>query len=186
MSKAHFWSIFKFEIISRSKILADPVSIAIALRAAFRSNIQEGQLAYGFKKKPIDQIRAKTTPDIPEEKLFKINSKVIEFKKPKYSEEDEFNVNESDEEFGAVKHSESKNCDANGFYYSDLGYTDSKEKDVKFVKVPLSTTASPDVHSITESECTGRIINLPCKNCYAGQLTAEYADSQNHEATITR
>lgn len=158
------------------------MSIAIAMRAAQRSTIQEDQLNYGFKKRPIDQLpRAKKLPNFQEEKLFDINARVIEFKKPTYPEEDEFRIDESDEEMGTYSQSKTINqnekCD--GFAYSDIGFSELTGRDGKFVNVPISTTPNPFHVPLVEGECTGRIIDLPDEsNTYWEQLLAEYMTQQ--------
>lgn len=160
------------------------MSIAIAFRAAQRSTIQEDQLNYGFKKRPIDQLpKPKKYPNIPEEKLFDINSKVIEFRKPTYPEEDEFKIEESDEEMNTQSQSQSKTADqeepCNGFSYSDIGFSELTGGDRKFVNVPISTTPNPFNVPLIESERTGRIINLPEESkTYLEQLLAEYMSQQ--------
>lgn len=163
--------------VFRPRIQADPVSLAIAWRAAQRSNIQEDQLNYGFKKRPIDQLpRARTYPNIPEEKLFDLNSRVIEFKPPTYPEEDEFRIDESDEEMGSYTQRKTNDQDkeCSGFAYSDIGYSELSGKDPRFINVPLSTTPNPCA-PITDNEYTGRIITLPDeRNNYMEQLIAEY------------
>lgn len=148
------------------KIPADPVSISIAVRAAQRTYVPEGQLAYGFKKRPIDLVRPKVWRNIPEEKLYSLNSKVIEFKKPCACEEDEFKVDESEEEedydstFGQRDDSRTPS-DSPCFAYSDIGYSPMESCDQKFRNIPISTTPSPCEVPLCESKLTGRIIQLP-------------------------
>lgn len=146
------------------------------MRASQRSNVAEGQLDYGFNqkfKRPIDQPTRKIiSPSIDEEKLFDMNAKVIEFKKPKYSEEDEFDV--SDEEFGCRRESKKVIPNPLGFYYSDIGYSDAKGNDRKFVNVPISTTPSP-ASATFSPELMGRIIDVQeDENSYLEQMMAEY------------
>lgn len=154
------------------------MSIAIAKQAAQRSSnkIKESQLAYGFKQKPIDQPRRKFIGhNIPEERLFDINAKVIEFKRPKYSEESEFDVDESDEEELSVS-SRKKPMTTNSqfFYYSDIGYSESMGTDKKFVNVPVSTTPNP-IKATINPDCLGKIIDVvDDRNIHLEQLLAEY------------
>lgn len=161
----------------RPKIPADPISISIAMRAAQRSTVDEGIMDYGFNqkfKRPIDQpTRKLISPIIDEEKLFNMNAKVIEFKRPKYSEEDEFA--DSDEEFGSPRKSKKVVSNPSYFYYSDIGYSDVQNNNQKFVNVPISTTPSPE--SVTFGpEYMGRIIDVPeDENSYREQIMAEYA-----------
>lgn len=177
----------------RPRIPADPVSIAIALRAAERSTIQEGQLTYGFKKRPIDQLpRRKVYPNIPEEKLFDHKSRVIELKKTIDSEEDEFKIDESDEEFPYKTPDKSRtdNLEKDCLYsYSDLGFSESTDRGAKFVEIPISTTPGPYIEPIAESDCDGRIIDLPeggSQSCL-DQLLAEYiARECGPKETLTR
>lgn len=110
-----------------------------------RSNVPEGQLSYGFKKRPIDQPTIKIIPNIPEEKLYDVRSKVIEFKKPKCSEESEFENSDEDEEEEPCNRKRYNLKRVHGFSYSDLGYHESNAQDVQFVDVPISTTARPEV-----------------------------------------
>lgn len=145
------------------------------MRAAQRSTIKEGQLTYGFQQKPIDQPRKKImSPNIPEERLFDISAKVIEFKKPKYFEESEFDVDESDEELNVDSRQKPIASNSPCFYYSDIGYSESTGTDRKFVNVPISTTPSPTEAPINP-DCLGRIIDIPeDRNIYLEQLQAEY------------
>lgn len=168
------------KIISRPKIEADPVSIGIAIQAAQRSLIKykEGQLAYGFKQRPIDQPRRKIIGhNIPEERLFDINAKVIELKRPKYSEESEFDVDESDEELSVSSRARPMTANPKCSYYSDIGYSESTGTDKKFVNVPVSTTHNP-IKSSINPDCLGQIIDVPDeRNIYLEQLLAEYERS---------
>lgn len=146
------------------RIPADPVSISIAVRAAQRTYVPEGQLEYGFKKRPIDLVRTKVWRNIPEEKLYSMNSKVIEFKKPNGCEEDEFKVDESGEEDDSTfaQHDDSKiPSDSPCFAYSDIGYSPMESCDQKFRNIPISTTPNPCDVPLCESELTGRIIQIP-------------------------
>lgn len=156
-------------------MLADPISIAIALRAAQRPNIQEGQLDYGFKEKPINEPHKKINRiNIPEENLFNLNARVIEFKKPKYSEESEFDIDESEEKHTDRSYGESKQIsNPKCFYYSDIGYLESNGDDKKFVNVPVSTTPSPIIRTI-DPNCMGRIIDIPDDNSYLDHIQSEY------------
>lgn len=157
------FSILEFNIYS-PKIPADPVSIAIAVRAAQRTYVPEGQLEYGFKKKPIDSVRAKVWRNIPEEKLYSINSKVIEFKKPHDTDgNDEFKLEDSEEDDSAIVQRDDKiPSDTPCFAYSDIGYSAMESCDQKFRNIPISTTPNP-CEPLCESELTGRIINIPGK-----------------------
>lgn len=157
----------------RPSIPADPISIAIAMRAAQRSNVPEGILDYGFKQRPINEPARKIiSPNIDEEKLFNMNAKVIEFKKPKYSEEDE--LDESDEEFGSYRVNKKVSPNPRCFYYSDIGYSESMAKDRKFMNVPISTTPSPASATINP-EYMGKIIDIQNdENSYVEQMMAEY------------
>lgn len=141
------------------------MSIAIAVRAAQRTYVPEGQLEYGFKKKPIDLVRRKVWKDIPEEKLYSINSKVIEFKKPIDTEDDEFKLEESDEEDDLTYDQRDSQIpsDTPCFAYSDIGYSAMQPCDRKFRNIPISTTPNPCNVPLCESELTGRIIHLPEK-----------------------
>lgn len=142
------------------------MSIAIAVRAAQRTYVPEGQLEYGFKKNPIDLVRGKVWRHIPEEKLYSIDSKVFEFKKPNDSEEDEFKLEESDEDendSSFVRQNSKIQSDAPCFAYSDIGYSAMDSCDQKFKNIPISTTPNPCDIPLTESELTGRIINIPDK-----------------------
>lgn len=126
----------------------------------------EGQLEYGFRKKPIDLVRRKVWRNIPEEKLYSINSKVIEFKKPSNCDEDEFKLEEeSDEEDDAAfaPRDDKPAADAPCFAYSDIGYSAMESCDHKFRNIPISTTPNPCDTPLRESELTGRIISIPEK-----------------------
>lgn len=158
------------------------------MRASQRSTVQEDQIAYGFKVKPVDQPRVTVFRNIPEEKLFAINSKVIEFKKPNYSAESEFDIDESDEELASNKRAEIRQLDGRSLTYSDIGYAESMANDRKFINVPISTTPNPNYIDPSESECTGRIIQLEHDdNSYVEQLLSElgYPECKVKE-TMTR
>lgn len=140
------------------------MSISIALRAAQRSTIKEGQLSYGFKKTPIDRLPGpKVWRNIPEEKLLTLTARAIELKKPKGWEEDEFKVDDSDEDTSIS--TQSKPIDTSCVpSYSEIGYSESLSNYRKFVNVPISTTPNPCAIPLVESEYTGRIINVPPRN----------------------
>lgn len=151
---------FALNITFSPRIAADPVSIAIAVRAAQRTYVPEGQLEYGFKKKPIDSVRGKVWRNIPEEKLYSINSRVIEFKTPNNSEEDEFKIDESEEDETIVRHHSKIPSDTPCFAYSDIGYSEADSCNRRFKNIPISTTQNPCDIPLTESECTGRIVKI--------------------------
>lgn len=105
-------------------------------------------MAYGFKERPIDQSNfRKSVPNIPEERLFSVNSQVIEFKKPAYSEEDDEDseFDDDDENESAERYNRRKPEPAvpYGYSYSDIGFKTSRSKDPRFVNVPVSTTPRP-------------------------------------------
>lgn len=167
----------------RQRIPADPVSIAIALRAAQKSTINEDQLVYGFKKQPINQLpRAKIYPNIPEERLFQLNSKVIEFQLPNDSEEDEFKIDDGDEEFTVdtkKTQSQSHDFEKTCLSYSDIGYAETNGKYPKFEDIPISTTPNPYIAPTINPNCNGRIIDLPKEKYYDNdfdQFLAEYLE----------
>lgn len=163
----------EFDFDSRPQIQADPISIAIALRAAQRSTIQEGQLTYGFQKKPIDQLpRPKIRPNIPEEKLFAINSKVIEFQQPNESVEDEFKIDDSDEVYtiGTKTEYQPQHFDKSCLSYSDIGFSESMSQYPKFKNVPISTTPNPYIAPTIDPIYNGRIITLPEEKRCANEL----------------
>lgn len=164
------------------------MSIAIALRAAQRSTIKEGQLEFGFKQKPIDlPRRRKISPNIPEEMLFDINGKVIEFKKPNFSGETEFDLDDSDEEL-SINARQKPAVNPQCFYYSDIGYAESTSVDRKFKNVPISTEPSPTEAPINP-DCLGKIIDISTGNSYSEDLLAEYGKScqcDTHINTMTR
>lgn len=159
-------------MIFRPKILADPISIALAMRASQRPTIQEGQLSYGFKEKPVNEIRATAFRNVPEENLFALNSKVIEFKPPS-KVNSEFELDDSEEESETDTYVESKNMDSRCLSYSDIGYSETSGKDRKFINVPISTTPNPMYIDPSESELTGRIICIEDENTYESQLLSE-------------
>lgn len=157
------WLILPFNTF-RPRIPADPVSIAIAVRASQRTYVPEGQLEYGFKKRPIDAVRRKVFRNIPEEKLHSLHNKVIEFKKPNDSEEDEFRIDDSDEDDSPCARPNSEyQSDTSCLAYSDIGYCPTKTCDRKFKNVPCSTPNPCRLPPLVESECTGRIIDIPEK-----------------------
>lgn len=151
------------------------MSIAIAARAAQRTYVPEGQLEYGFKTTPIDLVRRKVWRNIPEEKLYSIDSKVIELKTPNDSEDDEFKIEENDEDESIVRHHTKVPSDIH-FAYSDIGYSETKSYDRKFKNIPISTTQNPCDIPLGESELTGRIISIPDKteNEYIQEYLTEY------------
>lgn len=138
------------------------------MRSSIRSRIPEGQLNYGFKKRPLDQPTIKIQPNIPEEKLFNVNAKVIEFKKPKC---DDFESDSEDADADAESDDDdeededkyrirwdTKKKSLHSYSYSDLGYRESKSRNVKFVNVPISTTPAPAVYR--DPSHYGSIINI--------------------------
>lgn len=108
---------------------ADPVSIGLAfsVNMAKEFSVPESKLSYGFNKIPIDGLPKITKSDIPEEKLWKIDTgKVIEFKKTNYQPQEE----EFEEEEEEVVNSN----DAPEAYisYGDLGYGPISVKNPRF------------------------------------------------------
>lgn len=132
---------------------ADPVSIDIAYRAALRSTVPEGSLAYGFKERPINLPKIKIVSNVPEEKLFSVNPRVIEFKKPKFYDEgeidddDEFDDDNNDSCECVNRRKFDKTCPM-GYTYGEIGYKHAKGKDPKFIDVPISTTPRPNCHQM--------------------------------------
>lgn len=112
-----------------------------------RSNVKEGQLAYGFQQQPIEQRRVKIIPNIPEEKLYDIKSKVIEFRKPNYAEEsssEEISDEQPDDEDDEIDEKDRsdenvfvrrkpKKCRKNQSSYGHLGYHEVRSKGGRLV-----------------------------------------------------
>lgn len=145
-------------------------------------------LDYGFRQKPIDQPAKKTiSPNIEEEKLYKMNAKVIEFKSPTYSEEDV--SDENDEDFAIQRERKKVIENPRCFYYSDIGYSEASNRDRKFINVPLSTTPKPFTATYSP-ELMGRIIDIPDdENTYAEEMMADYerqCNCNNHKEVFTR
>lgn len=161
-------------------IPADPISIAIALRSSYRSRVPEDQLAYGFKKKPLDQQRIKNYPDIPEEKLFNVNAQVIEFKKPSFDSEEEEDEDEfEDDGFKNKK----EQVTSFGSTYTDLGYYEVEPTYRKYLNIPISTTPFPRLH--LPHECAGRVVDVSHENDdYRPAESAERCSI--HEFPLTR
>lgn len=140
----------------------------------------EDQLAYGFKKKPLDQQTIKNYPDIPEEKLYNVNPQIIEFKKPSFNSEEE-EEDEDDEEGFENK----KQCTKTfGSTYTDLGYREVIPMDRKYYNVPISTTPMPRVY--LPYECSGRVVEVSSEseNDYRPAELAEKCPI--HEFSLTR
>lgn len=180
---------FSNSIIFSPRIPADPVSISIAMRNSQRIHVPEGQLEYGFKKKPIDGIRRKVFRNIPEERLHSLNKKVLELQQSDESEEDEFKIDDSDEEDDSPR--ARPNCERSPdgvFAYSDIGYKTTESRDRRFKSVPCSTTPNPCPPPMIDPECEGRIITLPEKSVdeeYAEYL-AEYVAKHAPRELMTR
>lgn len=133
---------------SQKPIPVDPISLALAYQQTLRSNVKEDLLAYGFQKQPIEQRRVKIISNIPEEKLFDIKSKAIEFRKPHRSASEEFSPegisdeqeNDEDEEIDDLNKSDEnifvrrkpKKCQKNPSY-GHLGYDEVRSTGGKFV-----------------------------------------------------
>lgn len=152
------------------------------MRASQRSTVPEGQIAYGFKGKPIDQPRVAVFRNVPEENLYALNSKVIEFKKPNYSAESEFDIDDSDEDQQAIAIShraESRKFNSKCASYSDIGYLEAMPNDRKFVNVPISTTPDPRQLDVIDPECFGQIIRIEDdENSQIRQILSEHGYSQ--------
>lgn len=169
--------------IYRTSPQADPVSIALALSSERQTHEGEGRIAYGFKRRPIEQRTIKTHPNIPEENLFNLHGKVIEFKKPKQSEECGCDCEEdgSDEDSQTVDQQETNTVNKQCYSYSDIGYAESTGNERKFVNVPISTTPKPRVAPVLNG---GQIITLddPCDH-----VLSEYRVYYNcgHQESMT-
>lgn len=137
-----------------------------------RSKVKEGQLAYGFQQQPIEQRRIKIIPNIPEEKLFDIKSKVIEFRKPKYSEEsssEEISDEQYDDEDEEIDEKDQSNenvfvrrkpkkCRKNPSY-DHLGYHEVRSKGRKLVdKKP--EPKPPKRKPCSSSMCFGTVMKV--------------------------
>lgn len=174
-----------FLLISRPKIPADPISILIAMKA--QQTLKEGQMDYGFKKKPIELPRVKiVAPNVAEEKLYDLNGKVIEFKRPSFhSEESEYDDDDVDQLCGSDEdesHERRKETHPQRYYYSDLGYRELSENDNKFVNIPISTTPGPPIIP-PHPYYMGKIVNFTPQQLYLQQLWDAYERSyqQHHQ-----
>lgn len=174
---------FFFFFCSKEPVLADPISISLAMKAAHRSNVPEGQLAYGFKKRPIEPRKiCKLRPNIPEEKLFDMGAKIIEYRKPKASEEEsEFDLeNEDDDEF-------EKSCDRKRHFpkplhsltYSELGYDETSGRDPKFVNVPIKKPPPTSEDAVYVDSHYGAVVNDDAVD-EAYYLPREYCSFAEH------
>lgn len=168
------------------------MSIAIAVRASQRTHVPEGHLDYGFKKKPLDGVRRKIFPNIPEEKLHSLNSKVIEFNPcADDSDEDEFRIDDSNEEDDSPCKEKKGELKSNSpcLAYSDIGYSAKQSCNRRFKNVPCSTTPHPcPPPPLEESECTGRIVSLPEKteDERLAEYLCEYVAHQTPRELMTR
>lgn len=165
----------------RYPILADPISMDIAMRSAYRSRVPEGRLSYGFKEKPLNlpQSNRNFAPDIPEEKLFNVNPGVIEYKSRKFDDDSD----EEDDENDDGQWQQSKPKEPCGYSYGDLGYGESKSSEIKFVNVEM--TAAPPADSLDDS-CFGRVVDGDEPDSKSQYFPAELADSfPDHTDTMT-
>ncbi|XP_031638305.1 uncharacterized protein LOC116350602 [Contarinia nasturtii] len=157
----------------------------IAMKAA-QQTLKEGQLEYGFKKRPIEVPRRRVIPpNVPEERLYDMNAKVIEFKKPSFSAESEFDDEpefESDEDDPMVNEHEKEHRapNPNHFYYSDIGFSELNRNDQKFKNIPISTTPGPQPLP-PNPYYMGHVANLSPEQIYLQQLWDAYERSYKYQ-----
>lgn len=159
------------------------------MRASQRVHVPEGQMDYGFKKKPIDAVRRKVFRNIPEERLYSVNNKVIELKKPDDSEEDEFSIDDSEEDdTPCVRPNSEISRDKSCFSYCDIGYKATESCNRRFKTVPCSTTPNPCPPPLVDPECMGRIITIPEKSEdeQCAEYIAEYVSKHSPRELMTR
>lgn len=107
-------------------------------------SVPESKLSYGFNKIPIDGLPKVTKSDIPEEKLWKLDTgKVIEFKKIEYQPEEEEFVEEE------VEIDVSNDAPEAFISYADLGYGPISVKNPRFrtlCRDPIAIESSKATH----------------------------------------
>lgn len=137
MTMKLFFSIHSAGLLLPSSAPADPVSVALAYRAALRAHVPEDKLAYGFRKKPLDQPDVKEVKVIPEEILWHSDKPILELKphnllhnqKPEETEEEE----EEEEELDIAQSGAVAGVDLPGLMpYGDIGYLPEKPREANF------------------------------------------------------
>lgn len=106
--------------------------MSLAYKNARRATISvpEEKLAYGFKKVPANAENIKPTPNIPEERLYTFDTKVVELKEipcRKHKKEEEEIVEEEEEE-EEVK----PGCGLGYLNYNQMGYYPQKHVEPQF------------------------------------------------------
>lgn len=108
--------------------------MSLAYKNAHRATITvpEEKLAFGFKKAPTNAENIKPVPNIPEEKLYTFDAKVVELKdipcrKPKKEEEE---IEEEEEE--EAQDDSKPNCGLGYLNYNQMGYVVQKHADPVF------------------------------------------------------
>lgn len=101
--------------------------MSLAYKSAHRASVTvpEEKLAYGFKKVPVNAESVKNIPDIPEEKLYTFDRKVVELKKIPCHKEEEEDIEVEEEE-------ETKPCGLGYLNYNQMGYHPQKHIDTHF------------------------------------------------------
>lgn len=165
----------------RYPILADPISMDIAMRSSYRSRVPEGRLSYGFNEKPLNlpQFNTNLSPDIPEEKLFNVNPGIIEYKSRQFNDDSDEDDDDNDE----GKWEQSKPKQPCGYSYGDLGYAESNSPEIKFVNVEMTkATPAPPLGD----DCFGRVVDGDEPDSKPQYFPAELADSfPEHIETMT-
>lgn len=115
---------------------ADPLSVALAYRAAIRAHVPEAALSYGPRKNPIDQPTVKVVKTIPEELIFHSDKPILELKPHAslHSEPIEEEVEEEvEEEEDESPKEEVAAVDLPGLLaYHEIGYMPEVPKEAKF------------------------------------------------------
>lgn len=108
--------------------------------------VPEEKLAYGFKKVPANAENVKSVPNIPEERLYTFDKRVVELKDipcRKHKKEEE-EIEEEEEEEENAKPS----CGLGYLNYNQMGYYPQKHVDTHF-----KTVADYETETDTEVPC---------------------------------
>lgn len=167
--------------------------MSLAYKSAQRATVTvpEEKLSYGFKKAPANAENIKPVPNIPEEKLYTFDSKVVELKEipcNKHKPEEDEVEEEEEEEANEDK----PNCGLGYLNYNQMGYFPQKYVDPQFAVTQFETTVEADkpcsdepVHEI--GNCgykPGRILNH-AKNDEIQAYVYSDDDLNNYEESMS-
>lgn len=116
--------------------------MSLAYKSAQRATVSvpEEKLAYGFKKVPANAENIRAVPNIPEEKLYTFDSKVVELKQipcRRYKEEEEIEEEEEEEEAKPT-------CGLGYLNYNQMGYYPQNHVDPQFAVTQFEIESEPE------------------------------------------